>query len=167
MFEFLHAAERALPELLSSPEGWKSLDIDYHPPRVERLYRPWGVGRLMLHRIHRCEREQALLHPHPWPCAVRLLTGSYEMGIGHGHGTTPPVIAAHVVAEQGMQYSMTDRDAWHTVRPLSAFAYTVMVTGAPWGREAPQESGPLGTLPAAVVEELRGKFRGFYDGRPP
>ncbi len=162
MLEHLYAAERALPSLLSDPDGWRSLDINYHPPRVERLYRPWAEGRLMLHRIHPCDRHQALLHPHPWPCAVRVLSGSYEMGIGHGTGVDEPTIAVRVVAHRGMEYSMTDRNAWHTVRPTSTAALTVMVTGPPWERDAPLQPGPLGPLERTAVDEMLEAFRGFY-----
>ena len=38
MLELLAEVEAQLPALLSDAAGWRSLDIDYHPPRVERLY---------------------------------------------------------------------------------------------------------------------------------
>ena len=85
MLATLHEAEDALPDLLrEGVDAWRSLDIDYEPPHVERLWRPWGpvvsTGamtipsrfRLSLHRIHPC--ETALFHPHPWPSAVRIIT---------------------------------------------------------------------------------------------
>ena len=73
VLDTLAAVERGLPALLRDEGAWKSLLVDYHPPTVERLWRPWGAGRVYLHRIHPCARAEALFHPHPWPSAMRVL----------------------------------------------------------------------------------------------
>ena len=86
MLDVLEAVEQKLPELLRDEAGWNSLFIDYHPPTVERLWRTWGEYRVSLHRIHPCERGTALFHPHPWPSAMRILSGEYEMAVGYGSG---------------------------------------------------------------------------------
>ena len=124
MLRALHEAEDALPDLLSvGVTSWRSLDIDYDPPHVERLWRPWGpvisTGamsipsrfRINLHRIHPC--ETALWHPHPWPSAIRVVTGRYEMGIGYAAEQSldpdqKPVEVARVVLGPGDQYEMID-----------------------------------------------------------
>ena len=85
MLHLLHAIEADLPLLLTNTDGWASLDIDYHPPRVERVFRDLDGARVSLHVIHPCEPEQALFHPHPWPSAMRVLSGTYEMGVGASH----------------------------------------------------------------------------------
>lgn len=163
MLSTLYEAERALPQLLTSAEGWQSLDIDYHPPRVERLYRPFGAGRLMVHRIAPCTREQALFHPHPWPCAVRVLTGPYEMGTGYGAGVSPPEVAVRLVADGSLAYEMVEPDAWHYVCPRGGSTLSVMVTGPPWSRPPVRTPDrPLGPLPAGVVEAMLVEFRRFY-----
>ena len=54
MLNVLHEIERALPELLRDPRAlteWRSLDVDYEPPRVERVYRDVGAHRVSLHVI--------------------------------------------------------------------------------------------------------------------
>lgn len=142
-----------MPDLLQSARGWHSLDIDYHPPRVERLYRPWGAGRLMLHRIAPCSAGEALVHPHPWPCAVRVLTGPYEMGLGSG---------TRLVAHGPLEYEMTDPTEQHYVRPLEGPTLSVMVTGAPWPGVPKDRPGPLGTLNSAAIEALLSEMRGWY-----
>jgi hypothetical protein len=162
MLDVLHIVERDLPRLLRSRDGWTSLDVDYHPPRVERVYRAYGAHRISLHRIHPCAPAEALFHPHPWPSAMRVLEGRYEMGVGWGAGERPPPVAAHLVADGGMEYEMTDPDAWHYVRPIGGPALTLMVTGAPWSRPAPRSTAPLGPLPEAAVLALLERFRHFY-----
>jgi hypothetical protein len=165
MLNVLHDIERSLPALLASRDGWESLDIDYHPPRVERLYRTIGEYRLYLHVIHPCAPEDALFHPHPWPSAMRVLgvpEGRYEMGVGYGAGDVAPPIAARMIASGEMEYEMTDRDAWHYVRAIGEPAITIMVTGRPWGRAAPRSERPLSPLAPARVDELLEVFRRRY-----
>ena len=162
MLDVLARTEQELPQLLSEP-GWHSLDIDYHPPRVERIWRQRGDYRISLHRIHTCAAEQALFHPHPWPSAMRVLAGKYEMAVGYGAGLIAPPIAARLIADSGLVYEMTDPDAWHYVRPLSEHALTVMVTGRPWDRVAPEApSGPLKPLGVDHFADLMRAFRRFY-----
>jgi len=164
MLDVLAQLETELPTLLFDEVGWQSLDIDYHPPRVERLWRPWGARRVYLHRIHPCAPEDALFHPHPWPSAMRVLDGTYEMGIGHGPGTSPPPVAATIVSAGDLRYEMTDVDAWHYVRAIGRPAMTVMVTGTPWQRDAAgaEPSSPLSPLSAIARAEMLAWFRAFY-----
>lgn len=160
MLKLLSQAERELPHLLESAGGWTSLRVDYHPPFVDRLWRPWGEGhRLSLHRIHPCRPEEALFHPHPWPSAMRILAGSYEMGVGHGPGDRPPPIAARVIARGDLRYEMTDPDAWHYVCPIDGVAWTIMLSGRPWARPSPRSDQPLSPLPPAEMEEMLARYR--------
>ena len=57
---------------------------------------------------------------------------------------------------------MTDRDAWHYVRPLDEPVHTVMVSGQPWGRTSPGPERTLGPLAPTAREELLAFFRGRY-----
>jgi hypothetical protein len=52
--------------------------VNYHHPRVERLWTQVGDSRLMLHVIHPCNSSEALYHPYPWPSAMHVLSGRYE-----------------------------------------------------------------------------------------
>jgi len=119
---------------------WNSLDIDYHPPRVERLWTQIETMRLMIHRIHpvaALDNKEALFHPHPWPSAVQILSGAYEMGIGYGAGVEPPPVAAKTVLRVGSSYSMTDKNGWHYVAPLQNPSLSVMLIDAPWKEPHP------------------------------
>jgi len=162
MLDVLRAAERDLPELLRDAAGWNSVFIDYHPPIVERMWRRWGDYRLSLHRIHPCGPGEALFHPHPWPSAMRILSGEYEMAVGYGKGETPPPVAALMIAAGDFCYEMTDPDAWHYVRPLGGPALTLMVTGKPWDRPSPKSDKPLRPLTEAEKAVILQFFRQRY-----
>jgi hypothetical protein len=151
MLEVLRVAMSALPELLSAP-GWKGVRVHYHPPFVDRAWRAWGEHRVYLHRIYPCTPAEALFHPHPWPSAMRIIDGRYELAVGYG-AELPP-IAARLVVGPGTEYEMTDRDAWHFVRPLDRPSLSVMVTGLPWDRAAPKSDKPLAPMDPAELLEL-------------
>lgn len=163
MLEVLERVELALPQLLASEEGWRTLLIDYHPPVVERVFRQWGDFRISLHCIHPCAPSEALFHPHPWPSAMRILSGTYEMAVGYGAGDEPPPHAAKIIARGDLAYEMTDPNAWHYVRPIGDVAMTLMVTGPPWQRSAPGPTSPLGPLTPARAEEIKSFFRERFD----
>jgi hypothetical protein len=162
MLEILARVEKDLPQLLRDEAGWTGLFIDYHPPTVERLWRRWGEYRLSLHRIHRCGPGEALFHPHPWPSAMRILAGAYEMAVGFGPGMEEPPVAALMVARGEFRYEMTHPDAWHYVRPLGGPSLSVMVTGKPWDRPAHRADKELVPLTAAQRDELLALFREHY-----
>lgn len=131
MLSELKEALKELPELLKDDEGWSSLDITYHAPRVKRLYRQWGDYRINLHEISPCGPGEALFHRHPWSSAMIVLVGVYEMGVGYGPGLEKPPIAAKIIMKENSCYEQTEFDSWHYVRPLTT-VYTVMLTGKPW-----------------------------------
>lgn len=154
--------ERALPQLLEDEEAWQSLDVDYEPPRVERLYRDFAGIRVYLHRIHPCARNGALFHPHPWPSAVRIIAGAYEMQVGYGSGDAPPPIAATMLLPAGATYEMVERDGWHSVRPIDGPVLSLMVTRKPWDRWSPKPTGELKPLTDEARRELFAAFRRHY-----
>lgn len=115
--------------LRDDPKAWQSLDVDYDPPRVERLWRQYGDFRVSLHCIHTCEK--ALYHPHPWPSAIHVVSGKYEMAVG-----TEETEAARIILTQGCSYEMLDPKGWHYVRPLKSISgptsLSVMLTWKPF-----------------------------------
>jgi hypothetical protein len=148
MIEKLQQIEdKMLLGLLAKRDEWKTLLIDYYPPIVERCWIQIGNYRLYLHFIHKCEAKDALFHPHPWPSAMHVLSGKYEMGLGFGPGLEEPEKMCTILLENGgAYYDMTHIDGWHYVRPIEGVAATVMLTGKPWGREeieSPEKLGPL------------------------
>ena len=162
MLDTLAAVEHNLPELLRDEDAWRSVFVDYHPPTVERLWTRWNDCRVYLHRIHPCPPGAALFHPHPWPSAMRILAGEYEMAVGFGAGLDPPPFAALMVASGDFRYAMTHPDAWHYVRPLAAPTMSLMVTGRPWDRTAPKSDKPLLPLAPEQVAEILRFFRERY-----
>ncbi len=162
MLGVLARLERALPTMLQDGSTWHSLYVDYHPPIVERLWTSWQEYRVYLHRIHPCARAEALFHPHPWPSAMRVLEGEYEMAVGFGPGMAEPPVAALMVSRGDFRYEMTHPDSWHYVRPLGAPTLSVMVTGKPWERDSHKSSKPLQPLHAERADELLRLFRSWY-----
>ena len=162
MLDVLARLEQALPAMLRDESIWHSLYVDYHPPTVERLWTPWRAYRAFLHRIHPCARQQALFHPHPWPSAMRVLEGEYEMAVGFGPGMDEPPVAALMVSRGDFRYEMTHPDSWHYVRPLGRPTLSLMVTGKPWDREAPRSTTPLRRLQPEQVAELLRSFRSLF-----
>lgn len=161
MLDKLIVAEKMLPSLLhNTSTQWKSVYVDYHPPIVERLWLDIGDIRIYLHRIHSCSKEEALYHPHPWPSAIRILEGSYEMGIGYSNNDKPPVeTLATMILGAGSAYSMAEPDSWHYVCPLSESSLSLMVTGKPWGRSSPKPTKVLEPLnhwqASSLLEDMR------------
>jgi hypothetical protein len=163
--QVLQRAESLLPKLLTDTNvEWTSLDVDYEPPRVERLWCQFeGRYRIYLHRIHPCFR--ALFHPHPWPSAVKVLSGAYEMGVGYGPGQALPPVAMTLMLAAGSSYEMVDPDGWHYVRPLGISpCLSVMVTGSRWDRWSPgPAAGTLKPLKDQERSRLMTAFKLYYD----
>lgn len=131
MLDILEQALAALPEFLDDEHSltWHSLAVRYETPHVNRLWWEWGDYRINLHKIFPC--ETALWHPHPWPSAVKIFSGSYEMGLAYGDEKARYTVARTILCE-GSCYTMTEQLGWHYVRPIGEPSMSVMVTGKPW-----------------------------------
>ncbi len=162
MLDILDQVEKELPRLLAEKDQWQSLNINYHPPFVERVYRSWEGYRIYLHKIHPCGPGEALFHPHPWPSAMHILSGKYEMAVGYGSSDTPPPEAVKLIASGDLKYEMTDINSWHYVRPIDEMAMTLMVTGKPWRRKAPGKNQDLVPLLSEAKEEIIAFFRDYF-----
>jgi len=132
MFELLDKALAELPSLMGSHDGWQSVHVTYHAPRVERIWRQWGENRILLHRIHPCDEGEALMHP--WPSAVCIMSGRYEHRIGVREFVPfqepkPPTTLVTETLAVGSRYEMTNRHAYHSVRPFGNPSDSIMVTG--------------------------------------
>jgi hypothetical protein len=159
--------DKLMLELLSQPDIWQSLMIDYHPPIVERLWTQINKHRISLHFIHTCNREDVLFHPHAWPSAMHVIEGGYEMGLGFGEGEEEPEKIATILVPHGnMYYDMTHIDGWHYVRPINSVCSTVMLSGEPWERKAPKSDEPLKQLDSSrksiMLEYFSNYYRSYY-----
>jgi len=165
----LEKVEEQLPVLLDDVAEWQTLDVDYEPPRVERVWRQVGDLRVCLHRIHPCDK--ALMHPHPWPSAMRVVQGSYVMVLGDGGvdglaGIQGYHKVATVVLSAGSTYEMVDVHGWHSVRPLWGVAYSLMIMGPKYPEQAfdHKEFGQGRTfkgLPDEARDEIMDVFRAW------
>lgn len=173
-----------LPALIERRDTWKSIDVDYEPPRVERVWRdvdmadgdiPYGM-RVCLHRIHAC--KEALYHPHPWPSAMLVLDGVYEMRVGlatkieQGKPAEPhPHRATTLHLTKECVYAMTNPSAWHSVRPLTDTALSMMIMGKPYQGQ-PYDHAEFGkgrkfeTLSDLAVDDILGTFWSKLHERP-
>ena len=155
----LAEVEFALPHLLAQPESWKSLDVLYEKPHVERLWQQFGDYRIYLHRIHAEGAHLALYHPHPWPSAVKIVSGGYDMLVGYGKHNPP--VAVTLFLSPGSTYEMIEPDGWHAVQPRTV-SLSLMVTGTPWERVSPGKGVKHPPLSAEVQTEILQGFQNFY-----
>lgn len=160
MLQKLFSVEEMLPRLLREDGIWRTLDVDYAPPRVERVWARVNDMRVHLHRIHPCDLP--LFHDHPWPAAIKIVTGSYETALGFSPGGDPPPEAVTLFLNAGSVYEMVHPDAWHYVAPIGTPSLSLMVTGRPWDRSGPVPDKKLGPLPDGARAEILGAFRHFY-----
>lgn len=132
MLKKLFEAERKLLSLLKTPALWNTLDVLYHPPHVERVWCQWNEYRISLHKIYPCAREEALIHVHPWPSAIYIASGKYEMGVS-ASGLSEQ--SARLILPAGTYYEMINESGSHYVRPLKKSVMSVMLSGKPWKKD--------------------------------
>ena len=119
-----------LADLMKRKSEWKSVHVTYHAPRVERLWIQHGDLRVFLHRIHPCDDSSELYHPHPWPSAVRVVSGKYEHKIGTKNEVlTRGILGASFGRLEGSEYEMVNPNACHSVRPLGGPSDSIMIAG--------------------------------------
>lgn len=155
--------------LLSDPSKWKSIDVDYHPPHVERLYTNIGSIRVCLHKIHPCDPDEALLHPHPWPASFKVYKGMYLTEIGSSSTSEPPKESVKVNLSAGSMISMTNPNDWHYVAPIDEPVYTMMINGAPYEKTHPgvkKASKKLFPLKEFAKEDLLREFKKLIHDLP-
>lgn len=159
MEKLMDIERRILPLLLRQPDKWSSLDVNYHPPRVERLFVDIGDGyRLYLHYIHGTDQE-CLFHKHNWPAALKQVYGSYEMGVAYSameidsdKAHRLPVLAKFIIAP-GSYYEMTQTDTLHYVRPITPFSLSIMLTHDKYQEHVIRKEA--NTRPLEALSDLR------------
>jgi hypothetical protein len=163
MIEKLLLVEQDLPSLLKTA-NWQSLYVTYEKPYVERMWCAWGDYRVNLHKIHPCDEGESFFHPHPWPSAIKIIDGIYQMEIGYGEGIIAPSrVGVTCWLGPGSYYEMTDINSWHSVRPIKNPVISIMLTGKPWGREMPSgDHIKLSSLSESKEQEILSFFRDRY-----
>lgn len=152
--------------MLNDPTQWKSLNVDYHPPHVERVWMQFGDKRISLHVIHPCERSKALLHCHPWKSAMYVLPigGVYE----HGVGIFMPIVGHQILSTQEFRgdvyYEMLSSDSSHYVRPIGMPVYSIMLSGKvefPWNKTEVNKN--LEPLTEERKKEILLTFKSYFE----
>ena len=162
MLEALRRSGLILPQLLKDEHRWKSVFVDYHHPYVERVWCDWEGYRVYLHRIHPCSSGEALFHPHPWPSAMKVESGRYEMCWGLATSSAEPPITVRRILAPGSEYEMIDPYEWHSVRPLDGPSISRMITGTPWESRFPKPRQPVSDLAPSLRTDLLEFFRSIY-----
>lgn len=141
MRKILTEVESQMIAILLNPDAnVLSMHIDYHDPFVNRIRFSYGENRVYLHKLLELhDLGEALYHPHPWPSVIRILRGTYEMGIGHSATDDMPATDCTLEIGAGTVYEMLEEDAWHYVKPLGGSVFSLMVTGPRNNRKMPIE----------------------------
>lgn len=131
--EILQSLEPKIYNLLDDSSVWKTLDVDYFPPRVERVYTEMDGYRIFLHVIHKTS-SNCLYHKHRWAAAFKQIFGAYEMGLAYSEleissdeAHKLPDLCKFII-NKGSYYEMTQTDALHYVKPLTDFSCSLMIT---------------------------------------
>lgn len=111
---------------------WDSLIINRRKPVTYRIFTQYADYRLCLHKFNKCDEHEAFLHPHPWPAAFFILSGSYNMLVGSSNDRfTGPSATAKISMVEGSSYEILDPLVWHAVIP-NTNTYTIMINDEPW-----------------------------------
>jgi hypothetical protein len=125
-----------LPNYISSGIGtWDSLIINKRKPHTYRIFTQIGDYRVCLHKFDVCDETESFYHPHPWPGAFIVLSGSYLMDVGRSvDRLSAPKEVMSLKLTRNSMYEITDPLTWHKITPLEP-TYTVMINGEPWDKE--------------------------------
>jgi hypothetical protein len=164
--ETLKFIEKELTHILRDENiVWHSLDISYLPPRVKRVWTQYNDNiRLFLHKISPATSKEAFYHPHPWLSAMKIVKGSYQMGLGCDDGTESPEILSTQIFNEGSYYDMTNPKSWHYVA-ASDIVYTIMITGPLFNPPVKMPKVPKETqspLSKSEETEILDFFRSHY-----
>ena len=163
MLKALYEAERVLPRMLKSVEGWTGLYADTVKPALTRVWRQWGENRIYLHSFGPCGQDEVFPHPHPWDSAIRTW-GEYEMGVGYGADPeTPPAMFAEMAFTPGSAYALVGPNAWHWVRPKGSGSDSVMVAGPPvYQQNRIRANTPVRGLTETEIRAQLERFKRYY-----
>ena len=162
LLDELITAEKMLPSLLKDRSKWNSLFVDYEKPYVERLWIDWEHLRIFLHFLYPCEAADCLKHRHSRPTAVKILSGTYEMGSGHMYEDEFGPVDTTAIYAAGSSYQMVDPDAYHYVHPLE-LCRTIMIMPKveAFQRNAPRPTKTLLPLEADKINAMFNYFENY------
>jgi hypothetical protein len=125
------------PQMLTDPTKWDSLIVNRRKPHTYRVFTTLPTGnRVCLHKFDPCDRHEAFQHPHPWPGAFFILSGSYVMQtwLAKDREDKKPTEVSTSIMRKGSGYEIISPLVFHSVVPLET-TYTVMLNGEPFSPE--------------------------------
>lgn len=136
--------------------GWPSEGHGEVGMKLERLHRPMGKDRLMLHRFWPASGNGAL-HVHPYILAAHVLgPGIYEVGFG-----LKDVLQSRVVSAGSYYYEMLTRNIQHYVLPKGPEPVHTVAIWVPFsGNQLPP---PVAMDGLADVDSMRSVVEGFFE----
>lgn len=149
--------EEILPELLTEKDAWKSINVNHQAPSVKRIWRNWQGYRINLHKLTKVDGKEEYFHSHPWPIAIRLLTGSYQMC--YEFVQDEQVMTGVEIITPETPYCMENPNDKHSIKLLDNTIYSLMINGKAWASNnelAEQEiiAHNLETLSSKDIEEI-------------
>jgi hypothetical protein len=113
-------------------QNWDSLVINRRKPHTYRAFTMFGEDRICLHRFEPCSEAEAFIHPHPWPGAFLVISGSYRHLVARSENLKDrPFEVMDSIMCKGSTYQIIDPRVWHIVQPLET-SYTIMLNGPVW-----------------------------------
>jgi len=140
---------------------WNGIIIDSEPPTITRIWTAYDGMKICLHKIYPSLNgvDEPFLHPHPWPCATKILKGTYEMKMGCSTTLSPPSKLMPLVISVGSSYEMSHEDMWHSINPIDDIVYSIMLIGKKWDRKMPKKHiSPPRMLDKIEKEHLINEF---------
>lgn len=138
-----------LPTLLHHASLWKGVRVDSPPPQVYRAFIKPGDPNVLRHLdvdyeisedwqllLHKFTDELGVEHEkphsHPWPLAVHILRGTYDMH--YCRFTDDGVMdEEELVVSDGDYYEMNEPCDGHALLLRTPHSYSVCLRGAPFG----------------------------------
>lgn len=169
MLNILSSTEKYLSEWLLHPDKWASLLIDHEEPILERLWRRITFNRhpyrLCLHRLRAAHQQaESFYHNHPWPLAVKVIAGSYEMIYGFGE---KPSQTTKIILKAGDAYEMIDPQMGHAIKPLVDNSLTLMLIGSSWSKSRESLTTTFKPLAPSKKDKILKLFQNFYSFKQP
>lgn len=166
MLDILYQTELNVVSLFDNSDK-HSMFIDYHDPFVQRIWIQMDKYRVNLHKSYPSKSSaHSLFHPHPWESAIRILKGTYEMGIGHSTTNDTPLIDCKLILGPGSCYEMTEPDGWHYINPINGPVYSLMVTGDKFERQMPVEPNKkFRELTEDEMNDMLNVLKKYYHGK--
>lgn len=162
LLEKLNDIEKLLPDFLKVEEDWCGERVVAGPHKADRVFREYNNIDVYLHRLYPCKPEDAIMHTHEGPTAIRILFGNYIMRLGHFDGASYQ-ISSTMIAVPGFSYEMMERRSSHSVAPLTEVYSVRLLDRNSFEDHKEIEGGvSVNSLEEDDLREMLARFKTFY-----